>query len=54
MIVSTPQDVALIDARRGIAMFSKVSVPVCSFLVQISPVGCSCAENLAWFINSVW
>ena len=28
LIVSTPQDVALMDARRGVKMFSKVSVPV--------------------------
>ncbi|TYH57241.1 hypothetical protein ES332_D08G076100v1 [Gossypium tomentosum] len=28
LIVSTPQDVALIDARRGVRMFSKVQVPV--------------------------
>lgn len=36
LIVSTPQDVALIDARKGITMFSKVQVPVCSFLAQIT------------------
>lgn len=29
VIVSTPQDVALTDVRRGISMFRKVSVPVC-------------------------
>ena len=28
VIVSTPQDLALIDARRGIAMFRRVNVPV--------------------------
>ena len=28
VIVSTPQDLALIDARRGIAMFSQVKVPL--------------------------
>ena len=28
VIVSTPQDVALADARKGIAMFQKVDVPV--------------------------
>ena len=28
LIVSTPQDVALMDARRGIKMFSKVEIPV--------------------------
>jgi len=28
VIVSTPQDIALIDARRGIAMFDKVNIPL--------------------------
>src|SRR5215510_3249707 len=28
VIVSTPQDLALIDARRGVAMFKRVNVPV--------------------------
>ena len=29
VIVSTPQQVALVDARTGISMFQKVHVPVC-------------------------
>ena len=28
IIVSTPQDVALVDARKGVGMFQKVSIPV--------------------------
>jgi len=28
VIVSTPQDIALIDARKGIAMFNKTQVPI--------------------------
>ena len=28
VVVSTPQDIALIDARRGTEMFRKVNVPV--------------------------
>ncbi len=28
VIVSTPQDIALLDARRGAEMFKKVNVPV--------------------------
>lgn len=31
VIISTPQDVALADVRRGISMFRKISVPVCLF-----------------------
>ena len=40
VIVSTPQEVALADARRGIAMFTgeKVNVPVLGIV-----------ENMAWF-----
>jgi ATP-binding protein involved in chromosome partitioning len=36
VIVSTPQDLALIDARRGIAMFKKVAVPVLGIIENMS------------------
>ncbi len=36
VIVSTPQDLALIDARRGIAMFNKVNVPVLGVVENMS------------------
>ncbi len=36
VIVSTPQDLALIDARRGIAMFRKVDVPVLGLVENMS------------------
>ena len=36
IIVSTPQDLALIDARRGIAMFAKVDVPVLGLIENMS------------------
>jgi len=36
VIVSTPQDLALIDARRGIAMFRKVEVPVLGIVENMS------------------
>ena len=39
VIVSTPQDLALIDARRGIAMFQRVNVPVLGVV-----------ENMSYFI----
>ena len=39
VIVSTPQDLALIDARKGLAMFQQVSVPVLGFV-----------ENMSYFI----
>lgn len=28
VIVTTPQDIALMDARRGVEMFNQVKVPV--------------------------
>jgi len=36
VIVSTPQDLALIDARRGLAMFTKVDVPVLGIIENMS------------------
>jgi ATP-binding protein involved in chromosome partitioning len=36
IIVSTPQDLALIDARRSIAMFRRVSVPVLGIVENMS------------------
>ena len=36
LIVSTPQDIALIDARRGVRMFEKVSVPVLGLVENMS------------------
>ncbi len=39
VIVSTPQDLALIDARRGVTMFKKVAVPILGIV-----------ENMATFV----
>jgi ATP-binding protein involved in chromosome partitioning len=36
VIVSTPQDIALIDARRGVAMFEKVHVPILGLIENMS------------------
>jgi len=36
VIVSTPQDVALLDARRGVKMFEKVGVPVLGLIENMS------------------
>src|SRR5438477_6596690 len=36
VIVSTPQDLALIDARRGISMFKRVNVPVLGWVENMS------------------
>jgi ATP-binding protein involved in chromosome partitioning len=40
VIVSTPQDLALIDARRGLGMFSKVNVPVLGIVENMSYFHC--------------
>ena len=46
VIVSTPQDLALIDARRGIAMFEKVNVPVLGVVENMSYFLCPhCGER---------
>ncbi|MDO9412332.1 MAG: Mrp/NBP35 family ATP-binding protein [Pseudolabrys sp.] len=39
VIVSTPQDLALLDARRGVAMFKRVNVPVLGVV-----------ENMSYFV----
>ncbi|KAK3036851.1 hypothetical protein RJ639_031469, partial [Escallonia herrerae] len=45
LIVSTPQDVALIDARRGVKMFTRVSVPILGILENMSYFKCPhCGE----------
>jgi len=38
VIVTTPQEVALIDARKAVSMFAKVNVPILGVI-----------ENMAWF-----
>ncbi|KAJ6399399.1 hypothetical protein OIU77_020028 [Salix suchowensis] len=45
LIVSTPQDIALLDARRGANMFSKVGVPILGFVENMSFFKCPhCGE----------
>ena len=46
VIVSTPQDLALIDARRGVAMFRRVNVPILGIVENMSYFLCpSCGER---------
>ncbi|MGH6673301.1 MAG: P-loop NTPase [Xanthobacteraceae bacterium] len=46
VIVSTPQDLALADARRGIAMFRRVNVPVLGIVENMSYFLCPhCGER---------
>ena len=46
IIVSTPQDIALLDARRGLNMFRKVDVPVLGLIENMSYFNCPhCGER---------
>ena len=46
VIVSTPQDLALIDARKGLNMFKKVNVPVIGIVENMSYFVCTkCGER---------
>lgn len=50
VIVSTPQDLALIDARKGLAMFQKVDVPVLGIVENMSTFVCPhCGERTDLF-----
>ena len=50
VIVSTPQDLALIDARKGLAMFRKVGTPVFGFIENMSYLNCpSCGHEIHVF-----
>jgi len=40
IIVSTPQDIALLDARKGINMFRKVEVPILGIIENMSHFVC--------------
>ena len=45
VVVTTPQDVALIDARKGLAMFRKVNVPVVGIVENMGTFVCPhCGE----------
>ena len=46
VIVSTPQDIALIDARKGLNMFRKVDVPILGIIENMSTFICpNCGEH---------
>jgi ATP-binding protein involved in chromosome partitioning len=46
IIVSTPQDIALIDARRGIAMFEKVNIPLLGLIENMSSFCCPTCNHV--------
>jgi ATP-binding protein involved in chromosome partitioning len=46
VIISTPQDLALIDARKGLNMFKRVNVPVLGIVENMSYFVCNkCGER---------
>ncbi len=50
IIVTTPQDIALLDAQRGLSMFDKVNVPVLGLVENMSVHICSnCGHEEAIF-----
>ncbi len=50
VIVTTPQDIALLDARKGIEMFRKVEIPVIGIVENMSTHVCSnCGHTEAVF-----
>ena len=46
VIVSTPQDIALIDARRAIAMFDKVNIPILGLIENMSGFCCPACSQI--------
>ncbi len=52
VIVSTPQDIALLDARKGLQMFVKVNVPVLGIIENMSTYHCpNCGHEAHIFGN---
>jgi ATP-binding protein involved in chromosome partitioning len=50
VVVTTPQDIALLDARKGLRLFQKVSVPVLGVIENMSTHICSkCGHEEAIF-----
>ena len=46
VVVTTPQDIALLDCKRGIAMFDKVHVPTLGIVENMSVFVCPhCGES---------
>ena len=61
VIVTTPQDIALLDARKGLKMFEKVEVPVLGIVESISAASAAMpsissvpAAARAWPSNTAW
>lgn len=51
VIVSTPQDIALMDARRGATMFRKVEVPVLGLVQNMSCFECPSCHTKSYIFG---
>lgn len=51
IIVSTPQDIALLDARKGLNMFRKVSVPILGIIENMSYFVCPHCNETSHIFN---
>lgn len=51
VIVTTPQDIALLDARRGTEMFRKVDVPVIGLIQNMSHYVCPKCDHKAYIFG---
>ncbi len=51
VIVSTPQDLALIDARKGIEMFKKVNIPILGIIENMSTFICPNCKNESYIFG---
>ncbi|KAG7510081.1 iron-sulfur protein NUBPL [Solea senegalensis] len=52
VIVSTPQDIALLDARRGAEMFKKVNVPILGLVQNMSVFHCPKCQHQTHIFGS--
>lgn len=52
IIVTTPQDIALADAQKGIAMFNKVNIPVLGLVENMSYYQCTKCGNKEYVFAS--
>ena len=52
VIVTTPQEIALLDARKGIKMFEKVSVPILGIIENMASYACPKCGNVEEIFGS--
>ena len=52
VIVTTPQEIALLDARKGIKMFKKVSVPILGIIENMASYACPKCGNVEEIFGS--